>query len=192
MPRAGLNRAAVVRAAAELVDHEGAEDLTLTALAQRLGVAPPSLYKHVSGIDDVRRGIAALALRDLGAQMGAAAVGRSRGDALRGMAEAYRSYAMSHPGSYPATLRAPDSDDPEDVAAAQTVLDVVFAVLAGYGLGGDDAIDATRIVHAAVHGFVSLEVAGSFGMDRDVDVTFDRLVSLLDVALSDAGRRQEA
>lgn len=187
MPRAGLSRDVVVRAAAELVDEQGYDQLTLAALAQRVGVAAPSLYKHVDGIDDLNRGLAALALRELGEAMGAAAVGRARGDALRGIANAYRAYAIAHPGRYPATLRAPDPGDVDYVAAAQTVLDVVFAVLAGYGLTGDDAIDATRAVHAAVHGFASLEAAGSFGMPQSIDRSYDRLIDGLDAALTGLG-----
>ena len=67
------------------------------------------------------------------------------------------------------------------------MLDVVFAVLAGYGLTGDDAIDATRAVHAAVHGFVSLEAAGSFGMPQSIDRSYDRLIDGLDAALTGLG-----
>ncbi len=109
----------------------------------------------------------------------------------RGIAHAYRAYAIAHPGRYPATLRAPDPDDHEYVAAAQTVLDTVFAVLAGYGLTGDDAIDATRAVHAAVHGFASLEAAGSFGMPQSIDRSYDRLIDGLDAALTGLGAAAE-
>ena len=187
MPRAGLSREVVVTEAAELADEQGYENLTLAALAQRLGVATPSLYKHVKGADDLQRGLTALATRELGGAMGTAAMGRARGDALRAMAAAYRAYAKAHPGRYQATLRAPDPGDAEHAAAAQIMLDTVFAVLAGYGLIGDDAVDATRAVHAAVHGFVSLEATGAFGMPQSIDRSFDRLMDALDAALTDLG-----
>jgi hypothetical protein len=44
VPRAGLSTEVVVAEAARLVDAEGAGSLTLAALAQRFGVAQPSLY----------------------------------------------------------------------------------------------------------------------------------------------------
>ena len=177
----------VVHAAAELADDQGYDELTLAALAQRVGVAAPSLYKHVGGLDDLHRGLAVLALRELGEAMATAAVGRARGDALRAIANAYRAYATVHPGRYPATLRAPDPDDNGHTAAAQTVLDTVFAVLAGYDITGDDAVDATRAIHSAIHGFVSLEAAGSFGMPQSIDRSFDRLIDALNAALTDLG-----
>jgi AcrR family transcriptional regulator len=184
VPRAGLNPQRVVEEAARLADEVGFDGVTLAALAERFGVAYPSLYKHVGGLADVRERLGALALRELGDALATAAVGRSGGDALRGMADAYRRYASEHPGCYQATLGAPSEDQVERSQAAAALLGTVFAVLAGYGLSGDDAVDATRAVHSALHGFVSLQSAGAFGMPQDVDRSFARLVASLDAALA--------
>jgi hypothetical protein len=60
----------------------------------------------------------------------------------------------------------------------------VFAALRGYGLAGDEAIHATRAARSALHGFVSLEIDGGFGLPQDVGRSFERLVSALHVSLS--------
>jgi hypothetical protein len=57
-------------------------------------------------------------------------------------------------------------------------------VMAGYGLDGDDAIDAVRAYRSALHGFVSLEASGGFGMPLSVDRSFGRLVHALVRAMS--------
>jgi hypothetical protein len=44
----------------------------------------------------------------------------------------------------------------------QPRVDVVLAVLRGYGLESDDAIHTTRIIRASLHGFVSLEASKGF------------------------------
>jgi hypothetical protein len=44
------------------------------------------------------------------------------------------------------------------------------------GLSGDDAVDATRALRAALHGFVVLEAAHGFGVAADVDRSFTRLL----------------
>jgi AcrR family transcriptional regulator len=183
VPRAGLSRRAVVTAAAELADEAGWDRLTLAALAGRLGVRLPSLYKHIPSLDGLRRDVAVLAVTELGEALGTAAVGRAGPDALRAVAAAYRGYGQRHPGRYAATVRAPAPDDVEHNAAAESVLRVVLAVLAGYRVTGDDAIDAARALRSALHGFLTLEAAGGFGMPADIDRSYRRLIDGLDVAL---------
>ncbi len=184
MPRAGLNPERVVDVAAELVDEVGHDGLTLAAIAERAGVAVPSLYKHVGGIDDVYARLAVRTVRQLGRVLADAVDGAAPPVALRRLATAYRGYARSHPGRYAATLRAPAPDDAEHLAASQEVLATVLGVLGGYGLDGDDTIDAARFVRSTLHGFVALEAAGGFGLPRGVDRSFTRIGDALDHALS--------
>ncbi|MFC7547228.1 TetR/AcrR family transcriptional regulator [Plantactinospora sp. GCM10030261] len=183
MPRAGLTSDIVVAEAARLADEVGLDRLTLAAVAQQLGVALPSLYKHIRGMDALHQQLAIRALDEFTATITEAAVGRSGSDALRAMAHAYRAYARRRPGGYAAAQRAPDPADTEHAAAGERAVRVIFAVLAGYGLAGDRLVDATRSLRSTLHGFVSLEAAGGFGLPRDVDRTYDRLVDMLDRAL---------
>jgi AcrR family transcriptional regulator len=185
VPRAGLSAAAVVRAAADLADADGLHALTLASIAASVGVRTPSLYNHVGGLDDVRRRIALVGLRELGEALRDAAVGRAGDDALTALAHAYRAYARAHPGRYAATQRAPAGADDELIDAARGAVDVVLAILRGYGLEGDDAIHAARAVRSALHGFVALETGGGFGLRVDLDESFDRMVAALARGLRD-------
>lgn len=167
-----------------MADEVGYQNLTLAAIAVRFGVALPSLYKHVSGLDGVQRGLAVVGLRELGERLAEATAGREHDDALRALATAYREYAHAHPGVYAATLRAPAADDAAHLAAAEDVLRIVFTLLESYGITGDDAIHATRGMRAAMHGFVALESAGGFGLPQDVDRSYAQLIdSVVDVLL---------
>jgi AcrR family transcriptional regulator len=179
MPRAGLSTASVVGAAADLADAEGLEALTLARLAGSVGVRTPSLYHHVGSLEDVRRRVALVALRELGDALRDAAVGRAGDDALTAMARAYRAYARAHPGRYAATQRAPAAADDELSAAGAAAVDVLLAILRGYGLEGADAIHAARAVRSALHGFVALETGGGFGIPVDLDESFERMVAAL-------------
>jgi len=144
-----------------------------------VGVRTPSLYNHVGSLDDVRRRVALLALAEIGDALRDAAVGRARDDALIAAARAYRTYARAHPGRYAATQRAPAADDEELRVAAGRAVDVLLAVLAGYGIEGEDAIHAARAVRSALHGFVALETGGGFGLPVALDESFDRMVAAL-------------
>lgn len=184
MPRVGLSEVVVLTEAARILDEGGVEALTLAALADGLGVRIPSLYKHVNGMPAIQRGVTIASKADLAKALGQAAIGRSRDDALTAMAVAYRTWALDHPGQYPMTVRAPQADDEQDVAVSDALLEVVFTVLVGYELRGDDAVDATRFVRAALHGFVALETGGGFELPVDLERSFQRLVSSLTAALT--------
>ena len=43
----------IVAAAGELLEREGAEALSMRRLADRLGIRAPSIYKHVSGKEEL-------------------------------------------------------------------------------------------------------------------------------------------
>ncbi len=184
-PRARLSTSSVVDAAVALVDQQGQTALTLAAVAARTGVATPSLYKHVRNLEALHQKVSSRVTAELAHTLSTAIAGRSGEEALRSIAHAYRDYARDHPGRYPMTQRVPDAEDPEHLAAADQAVQAVFAALRGYGLHGDEAIDATRVVRSALHGFVSLEVDGGFGLPQDVGRSFERLVSALHVSLRD-------
>jgi AcrR family transcriptional regulator len=178
-PKAGLDRAAVVQAAAALADTGGLEEVTLAELAARLKVRTPSLYNHIAGLPGLRRELALLGTRELGARIGRATIGKSGDAAIIALGQAYRAFVMDHPGVYAATVRAArlaDQPDSELEAVQSDVVEIVLAVLAGYGLSGAAALHATRALRSVVHGFATLEAAGGFGLPLDLDASFERLM----------------
>ena len=178
-PRAGLSTSAVVRAALDLIDEAGPDALSLTRLAERTGVATPSLYKHVNGMPGLRRELSLRLLQEFTTAMRTATAGRTGDDAVRAICLAYRQHLLAHPNRLSFMAPAPDASDPEVGAAAGQAVQVAYDVLSAYGLTGSAAVHATRCVRAAVHGFVALEIAGGFGLPEDVDRTFDLLVNMI-------------
>lgn len=183
MPRAGLTRARVVEAACELVDREGPRALTVSALAARLGIRPPSLYNHVDGLERLEREVALVGVDLLAEALREAAMGVAGREALAAVAGAYREVARTRPGVY-ALAQVARPGDYEYGRRAERVLQPVLAVLAGYGLEGVAAVHATRALRAALHGFALLETQGGFGLALDVEGSFRRLVEILDRGLA--------
>ena len=190
MPRAGLDKETVVEAAAALLNTEGAEALTLNRLAQELGVKTPSLYNHVEGLPGLYRELALLNARTLGERFTQAAIGQSGPAALIAVAQAYRAYIKESPGVYLASLRSSGTQQPVDAelsAAEEQSLRVTVAVVASFGLTGEDALHAVRGLRSLVHGFATLEIAGGFGLPLSLEESFDRLLQMFVRALQTAG-----
>jgi AcrR family transcriptional regulator len=169
----------IVDTAAELLDRDGPDALTMGRIAAALGVRPPSLYNHVDGLGEVRRLVTIRSIEELGEALQRGAVGHSGAGAVRAMARASRDFARAHPGRYATTVPTTEVDDDEVRRAGSHVVDTVVDALAGYGFDRDDAIHATRSLRAAVHGFVALELAGGFGLEQSPDDTFEWMVDLL-------------
>jgi AcrR family transcriptional regulator len=176
MPRAGLTPDVVLDAAAGIADADGLPAVTLARLAAELGVRPPSLYKHLDGLDAIHRGLALRGLREATARCQQATVGKARAAALFAFAHAYWQFAREHPGLYAASVRAAKPGENDIAAAGEALIGVVLAVLAGYGVAGDDALHATRGLRAIIHGFVSLDAMGAFRLKLDLAESFDRVL----------------
>jgi AcrR family transcriptional regulator len=177
--RAGLDRDSVVRAAADLLDERPGGELTLSELASRLGVRTPSLYNHVAGIDDLQRAVALYGTREMGRRIGRAAIGKSGDAAIVAIGEAYRAFAKERPGLYLAAQRAPAPGEDDRAEASDEVLDVLRLVLEPFELTPEMQIHAMRSLRSLVHGFVSLELIGGFGIPVDVDVSFQYLLRIM-------------
>ncbi|WP_208103690.1 TetR/AcrR family transcriptional regulator [Mycolicibacterium sp. CBMA 226] len=174
-----LSRDSIVSAALTFLDREGWDALTINALANQLGTKGPSLYNHVQSLDDLRRTVRMRVIDDIIGMLNTVGEGRSRDDAVMAMASAYRSYAHHHPGRYSAFTRMPlGGDDPEYTAATHAAAGPVIAVLASYGLDGENAFYAALEFWSALHGFVLLEMTGVMdGVDTDAVFT-DMVVRL--------------
>ncbi|MFE7464759.1 TetR/AcrR family transcriptional regulator [Streptomyces sp. NPDC057499] len=150
----------IVGAARDLLESEGAEALTMRRIADSVGIKAPSLYKHFPDKAAVEVQLMALMLAELAAVLEAAEAAAP--GSLRALFEAYRRYALDHPGLYRLATQKPlprESLPPglEDRAAAPLFRE----------LGLDE--HAGRAAWAFAHGMVALELDGRFPGGADLD-----------------------
>jgi AcrR family transcriptional regulator len=183
MARAGLTAERLIEAGAELADEVGFDQATLSALARRFDVKVASLYSHLKNSQDLRTGIALLALEELADRAAEALAGRAGKDALTALANTYRDYAREHPGRYAA---AQFRLDPQAAAASAGIRhsQLTRAVLRGYDLTEPDQTHAVRLLGSVFHGYVALEAAGGFSHSApDSQESWSRSLDALDALL---------
>ncbi len=176
---AGLDLMTILHAATEIADSEGLEEVTLAALAKKLGVRSPSLYNHIDGLPGLRMKLTLYGLEQLNEVLTQAAIGRSGNDAIRAIAIAYISFARAHPGLYTATLSAPAPEEEELQIAAEKIVRLTTRVMQHYGLEKEKALHAVRVFRSMLHGFASLEQSNGFGLPLDIDTTLHVLIETL-------------
>lgn len=181
MPRAGLDPAAVTEAAAALADEIGLAHLSMSVVAERLGVKAPSLYKHVGGLTDLTRRIAILGATELGDALRDALQGRSGRSALAAALQTVRDFVREHPARYQAAVGTPptDAEDPLAVALNRTLASFV-AALDDYPIDPAEEVYALRVLRSVLHGLATTEASGGFQMGIDVDASAAWTIDFLD------------
>jgi AcrR family transcriptional regulator len=174
--RARLDQEAVLTAAEEIVDRDGYDALTMTLLAAELDARVSSLYNHVANLEDLRALVQVRAMRLLGREVRHAAMGHAGADGLRVLSHALRSFARAHPQRYAAITR-PAIDPEEFFAAAADTIEALAVMVRSAGLPEERLLPTGMAVFAALHGFVSLEVAGYFAtVEDDLDEVYELVV----------------
>lgn len=183
MPRAGLTRERLIKAAAKFADEHGFDLLTLAALARQFDVKLPSLYSHVKNSDDLKTGVALFALSELAGRADEAIAGRAGKDALIALANVHRTFAGEHPGLFQAARFRIDARAAAASGGAR-LSRTSQAVLRGYPLTETDRIHAIRLLGSFFLGFSVLELAGSFSHSQpEAEISWLRSLDALDALL---------
>ena len=177
-----LDKATLVRTAAEVADRVGWSELTLSAVARQVDRHVTSLYAHVDGLDDLRREITLLSLGELSDAVWRATLGRVREDALREIAFVLRQYCEDHPARASSIVLTKHGSDPEQVSGAKRLAEPIEATLRSFGLSDDQVFHAHRAFSASVWGFTQAESGELFPQGR-ADESFEQILGLFFLAL---------
>lgn len=164
------SRSGIVDAARDLISERGLDSLTMQAVADRVGVRGPSLYKHFADRAALLRAVERSVVADLETALCAVSAPNDHA-ALLGIAAAYRRFAAESPGKY-ALIFALHSGDPETEAARRRALAPALQRLESYFGDPQLAFLRARALTAFLHGFVSMESAGAFRFGGSVDEAF--------------------
>jgi AcrR family transcriptional regulator len=171
--RPRIDRAAVLAASLAVADRDGLEALTMQAVADRLGVTPMALYRHVANKADLLDGVVESLLTEFPLPEQAT----SWQARLRALGRSVRETAQRHPAVFPLLLSRPAT-----TPVALRVRDAVCVALVDAGVS-PDAVDRTeRLLSTIVLGFAASEAGGRFaGHSADeIDADFAYLEEVVE------------
>lgn len=171
--KVGLDKQTILETAATMADESGIASVTLKALADRLGVKSPSLYKHISGLEELNTQLMLYGWQQLEMVTTKAAVGKAKDDAIIAMCHAYRDFVMEHTGLFEAMQWYNMYLSPEHLKATEGVVAVLFQVLAAYDLTETQKVHVVRSLRGFLQGFLDIECHGGYGNPVPTTDTFD-------------------
>jgi AcrR family transcriptional regulator len=174
--------AALLNAAEAVLDREGTSGVTIRAVAGEAAVAPMSVYNRFDNKDGLLAALAMRALDELAAVIetpsNVAPVERFRQSCRN-----YRNYALGHPARY-VLIFATGSPLEDQSSAAAAHGRAVFAVLieliraVSTAAPTIDPTEAAQAVWSALHGAVTIEIAG-IGQTNDATVSYEHMIDLM-------------
>ncbi len=163
----GGRREEILDAALAIADERGLDGVSMRAVAERVGVTPMALYRHVGGkaelLDDMAGHLlSALLPPDDGQDRQGDQQGHQQGaqrwdERLAALAHGFRAMVRRHPWAAPLLFSRP-AVTPDAVRA----VDVIFAALIEAGVPDREVPRLERLLSTFVIGFAASEVSGRF------------------------------
>ena len=169
---AQINPDLILEKVRELVEAEGADQLSLHKLAAALGVKAPSLYRYFPSKTDLLCTLNLQTVQQMTASMREAASGFENARLqLLAMSKAWRAFAHAHPRLYALAFTHTNPELQPDNQLLEAMAIPIQQVVAHVS-DEQHSLAALRGLWALLHGFVFLELSGQFRRGGDLEAAF--------------------
>ncbi|WP_346294274.1 TetR/AcrR family transcriptional regulator [Sphaerothrix gracilis] len=176
-----LTQRDVIEAAIACVEAEGESALGVNRVARKLGITPPSVYKHVENGAALRRFVALEIWRGFLTACCQSIEGiTDPSERLKTVAHTARDFAMAQPALYRIMTALPlQPTEPDCAPIVQRIVMFYQQVLEPYRFTKTETIHAMRMLNAAFYGFVATEQAGLLTLEPSTEESYDVIINAL-------------
>jgi AcrR family transcriptional regulator len=181
MPRRSFfTKEVILKVALEIVDESSINELSINALARKLGIQPPSVYNHLKNLEDLKIQVSVAVHVEISALIKKAVKGKDSRKAVLVMAETWRDYALKYPGRYKLSSVFPTKESDEWQSVFIGLRDfTAFTIENAYTISDTDARSAARAIRSIIHGFVMFELSDGWSQVIEIDESFRKSIELL-------------
>jgi len=168
-----LDREVIVQAALRFIDRDGAQGLTMRALAHDLGVGPMALYRYVSGREDLLEAVVSELLEGVRHDLDDELSGTWQGY-LQTLAHAVRRIAVDHAPAFPlVATRHPAAPWLRPPLRSLDLVEDFLQTLSGHGFTDQQIVGTYRAFSGFLLGQLLLESATRGAKTSPVEVPLD-------------------
>ncbi len=168
-----LTRRLVIEGALRSIDEHGAQGLTMRGLGQDLGVEAMSLYRYVTGREDILEAVVSHLLEGLTDKLDEQLCGSWQGY-LQSLAHTVRKVSLRHPHAFPlVATRHPAAPWLRPPLRSIEVVEHFLRTLGDFGFTDEQRVDAYRSFSSFLLGHLLLECAVQGAETSPVEVPLD-------------------
>lgn len=179
----------IITTAANLSNEIGFNNLTLKVVAKRLNIKSPSLYNHISSLEELKYKLMLFGWKEIETQMLDGSIDVSGYDAIRKMCEIFFDFALKNKGVFDAMLWYNMYAHKDNTLSNLFVR--IFDVLKPLGYNDDIINHFIRTLRAFLEGYVLLVNNNAFGNPLSIKESFDVSLNLLIEGLKQMKNRVE-
>lgn len=163
----------IIEAAIDIAKEKGLYNITLNDIAKHLGVKSPSLYNHITGIQDLYVELGIYSVNRLLKKLTNAIVGLSKREAIEAMTNAYFHFFVENRVLIDAIENPFVIENVKLNEKKEQIVNIIMAILSKYNRYEIENIHIVRTIRSYLFGFIKLEMNGLFQMKLETQDSFD-------------------
>lgn len=173
MSKNTINDKMIIETAADISNEIGLDNLTLKIIAEKLNIKSPSLYNHISNLDDIKEKLMIYGWEQVEELMVESAVGSTGYEALKNMCYAFYDYTTNNKGIFNAMLWYNKYENQDKMKATTRLFTIIFKVMKALKLNDDYINHMIRTLRSFLEGFSLLVNNNAFGNPISIKESFD-------------------
>ena len=179
MSKNNISDELIIITSARLSNEVGLNNLSLKMIAEELNIKSPSLYNHISSLDDIKEKLMIYGWKELGEKATESAVGVAGYKALRNMCYAFYDYATNNKGVFTAMLWYNKFESEEKNEATTKLFSLLFRVLQPLNISDNNIEHIIRTLRGFLEGFALLVNNNAFGNPISIKESFDLSLDII-------------
>jgi hypothetical protein len=179
MSKNNISDELVIETSAKLSNKVGLENLSLKMIAEELNIKSPSLYNHISSLDNIKERLMIYGWKQIENKMIYSSVGVSGYEALKNMCYAFYDYATNNKGIFTAMLWYNKYENEEKKNTTTRLFDMLFKVMNSLNIRDDNINHIIRTLRSFLEGFSLLVNNNAFGNPISIKKSFDLSLEII-------------
>ena len=179
MSKNNISDEVIIETSAKLVNEVGLDNLSLKMIAEELNIKSPSLYNHISSLDEVKQRLMVYGWRKMEEKIIDSAVGVTGYEALKNMCNAFYDYATNNKGVFTAMLWYNKYENIEKEHATARLFNIVFKVMQPLNITDENINHIIRTLRSFLEGFSLLVNNNAFGNPVSIKESFDLSLEII-------------
>ena len=179
MSKNNISDELIIETSARIANKVGLDNLSLKIIAEELNIKSPSLYNHISSLNEIKSQLMVYGWKQIEEKMIDSAVGVSGYEALKNMCNVFYDYATNNKGIFTAMLWYNKYESDEKQNATTRLFNMLFKIMKSLNITDENINHIIRTVRGFLEGFSLLVNNNAFGNPISIKESFDLSLEII-------------